>query len=351
MRNAAIAPRNARHAMNLLSNPRALRSGRVLGNPAARVQIAAAAALAGWHGGANGWWRHHNGGYGWVGPLFWPFAYNDIYDCTIWGDCYGFWGYGYPDIYAGVFAPYAYDDLAGYFPQRRYDRRRGRPLDISQMCGNDSRAVAGMPVDQIADAVQPTEAQRAALADLGNTSMTAAQAIRAACPAQANLTAPGRLAAMQQRIEAMVTAVGTIRPKLEAFYGQLSDEQKARFNALAEDQRKTAEGSPAQACGAPPVALEWPAGEVETKIRPDDAQRTALKKLGDASARAADSLKAACQPGEALSPPARLAATARRLDAMLDAVKQVRAALDDFYATLNDEQKAQFEAIGPKRTA
>ncbi len=147
------------------------------------------------------------------------------------------------------------------------------------MCGNDSRAVAGMPVDQIADAVQPTEAQRAALADLGNTSLTAAQAIRAACPAQANLTAPGRLAAMQQRIEAMVTAVGTIRPKLETFYGQLNDEQKARFNALGEDKRKTAEGSPAQACGAPPVALEWPAGEVEAKVHPDDAQRAALKKL------------------------------------------------------------------------
>jgi len=29
----------------------------------------------------------------------------------------------------------------------------------------------------------------------------------------------------------------------------------------------------------------------------------------------------------------------------------VRAALDDFYATLSDEQKAQFEAIGQKRTS
>ena len=323
----------------------------MLGNPAARMQIAAAAALAGWHGGAHGWWRHQNGGYGWVGPLFWPFAYNDIYDCTIWGDCYGFWGYGYPDIYAGIFAPYAYDDLAGYFPQRRHDRRRGRSLDISQMCGNDSRAVAGMPVDRIADAVRPTEAQRPALTDLGNTSLAAAQAIRAACPAEANLTAPGRLAAMQQRIEAMVTAVSTIQPKLENFYGLLDDEQKARFNALADDQRKTAEGSPAQACGAPPVALEWPTGEVEARIHPDDAQRAKLKALQDASARAAEALSAACQPSEALSPTARLAATARRLDAMLAAVKQVRTALDDFYATLNDEQKAQFEAIGPRRTA
>jgi hypothetical protein len=36
---------------------------------------------------------------------------------------------------------------------------------------------------------------------------------------------------------------------------------------------------------------------------------------------------------------------------MLQSVKLVRSALDDFYATLSDEQKAQFEAIGPRRTA
>jgi hypothetical protein len=29
----------------------------------------------------------------------------------------------------------------------------------------------------------------------------------------------------------------------------------------------------------------------------------------------------------------------------------VSSALDDFYDTLSDQQKAQFEAIGPKRTA
>ena len=45
-----------------------------------------------------------------------------------------------------------------------------------------------------------------------------------------------------------------------------------------------------------------------------------------------------------------LAAAGKRLDAMLQAVKLVSSALDDFYATLSDEQKAQFEAIGPSRT-
>ena len=45
---------------------------------------------------------------------------------------------------------------------------------LAQMCGNDSRAVAGLPVDQIADAVQPTEAQFAALSELGQASLAAA---------------------------------------------------------------------------------------------------------------------------------------------------------------------------------
>src|SRR6185436_13085203 len=118
------------------------------------------------------------------------------------------------------------------------------------------RAVAGMPVDEIADAVQPTDAQVAALRDLGSASLTAAQYIRAACPAQAMLTAPGRLAAMQQRIEAMQAAVAMIRPKLESFYGGLNDEQKARLTASGEEQRKAAAASGdkislAQSCNSP----------------------------------------------------------------------------------------------------
>src|SRR5580704_2035385 len=81
IRNAPLRSGSIRGAMNSLSRTGGLRNGRLLSNPAARGQIAAAAALAGWHGGghgANGWWQHGGGGYGWVGPLFWPFAYYDI---------------------------------------------------------------------------------------------------------------------------------------------------------------------------------------------------------------------------------------------------------------------------------
>ena len=108
----------------------------------------------------------------------------------------------------------------------------------------------------------------------------------------------------------------------------------------------------AQPCGmAQPGLTEWPNAEIERRVHPNDAQRASLAALQDTAAKAADMLKASCQPDSAVTPPARLTAIGKRLDTMLQAVKSVRTALENFYATLSDEQKAQFEAIGPKRSA
>ena len=107
----------------------------------------------------------------------------------------------------------------------------------------------------------------------------------------------------------------------------------------------------AQGCGAAqPAALQWPAEEIEARLHPNDTQRAALKALQIANARAVDILNAECLPQDATTPPARLDAVDGRLEAMRQAVNLVTAALEDFYATLSDEQKAQFEAIGQKRT-
>jgi hypothetical protein len=226
---------------------------------------------------------------------------------------------------------------------------------LAQMCGDDSRDIAGLPIDQIQQAIQPNDAQRAALDDLANASVKAAQDIKAACPTQIALTAPDRLASMQQRIEAMISAVATVQPPLQKFYDLLSDEQKARLNALSQNQGRGEaternNGSSAQSCGAAPGVTEWPAAEIEAKLHPTEAQRASLAALQDAGAKAADLLRSSCQPDQAITPPARLEAVGQRLETMLQAVKTVRVALDDFYGKLSDEQKAQFEAIGPDRS-
>jgi hypothetical protein len=225
------------------------------------------------------------------------------------------------------------------------------------MCGEDSRDIAGLPIDQIQKAIQPNDAQRAALDDLANASVKAAQDIRAACPTQIALTAPARLASMQQRIEAMISAVHTVQPALQKFYDLLSDEQKARLNALGQDQARGGTAQSNKASSTPNCeptqtgVMNWPASEIEARIHPTEAQRDSLATLQDASAKAADLLKSSCQTSDAITPPARLDAVGKRLDTMLQAVKMVRTALDDFYGRLSDEQKAQFEAIGPRRSA
>jgi len=369
--NAVRNALNSRAVAGALHNPANLRFAN------ARAQIVATAATAGWHDGrgGHGWWRHRNGGFGWVGPLFWPFAYYDLYDYTLWGYGYDdpFWDYGYNDIYAGIFSPYGYDDLAGYWPQggggrspmnARAEARETRgtraaaPEQIAQMCGEDSRDIAGLPIDQIQAAIAPNDAQRAALEDLANASVKAAEIIKAACPTQIALTAPGRLAAMQQRIDAMMTAVDTVRRPLQKFYDLLSDEQKARLNALGKDQARTnaaksRNGSLAESCGAAQTNVTaWPSAEIDAKVHPTEAQRTSLTALQDATAKAADLLKTSCPAKEeVITPMARLDAAHKRLEAMRQAVKTVRTALDDFYGRLSDEQKAQFEAIGQRRSA
>jgi hypothetical protein len=333
----------------------ATESARPPDDPAARRQIAAAAALAAWHGGhvANGWWRHADGGYGWIGPLFWPFAYDDIYGYAMRADGISFWDYGYPDIHAGIFGPYGPDDLAAYSGPGRSGRRHPNVPSLTQLCGDDGHENSPS-VDQIRDAVQPNEAQRAALDDLAKALISAAHMIRVSCPAQPAFTAPDRLAVMQQRIDAMVHAELALQQPLEKFYDLLTGEQKAKLNARAGDQLKTsvtnrdAEAS-AQTCDARPAALQWPADEIEARLHPNDSQRAALKALRHASSRAVDILNDECQPKDATTPTGRLYAVDDRLNAMQQALNLVSAALQDFYATLSDEQKAQFEAIGQKQ--
>ena len=342
-----------RDAMTPPPRGEGLDSAKLFADPAARGQVAATAALALWHGdrqdGAGGWWSHGHGGYGWVGPLFWPFAYDDIYGYALFGGRVGFRDYGYRDIYAGIFAPYGSDDLAAYTQQQGSSERADRKIpSMRELCG-DASQIAGVPIDRIRQAIAPTAAQRSALDDLEKASLDAARLIQASCPAQTVLTAPARLALMQSRIEAMSKAVISLEWPLEKLYDGLDEAQKARLNALAERKASTEAGS-AKACEAA-QPLPWPAEEIEQRLHPNEAQRAALDELKRAGAYAADILNDECRPHDAATPPGRLLAVDQRLHDMSQAVNRVSAALEDLYATLSDEQKAQFEAIGPRRTA
>jgi hypothetical protein len=88
------------------------------------------------------------------------------------------------------------------------------------------------PGDQVDRVVRPDGSQRAKLDALQSAMNQRADMIKAACPTDVPATPPARLAAVGQRLNALLQAVGTVRPALADFYGSLSDDQKARFNTM-----------------------------------------------------------------------------------------------------------------------
>jgi len=94
---------------------------------------------------------------------------------------------------------------------------------------------------------------------------------------------------------------------------------------------------------------EWRLSQIERAVRLTEPQRKALDDLRAASAKAAETIAAACPAEIPATSTARLALMEKRMEAMLAAIKTVRPAFDAFYATLTDEQKARFDAAGPRR--
>src|SRR5262249_55072691 len=92
---------------------------------------------------------------------------------------------------------------------------------------------------------------------------------------------------------------------------------------------------------------DWPIDQITQTVQPNDAQRGLLDDLRQATAPALDILKASCPNALPATPAGRIEAMRVRLDAMLQAVRTVRPALDKFYQSLDDEQKARFNALSP----
>jgi hypothetical protein len=309
--------------------------------------------------------RHHHFGFvlGFVGPLFWPYAYDDLVDYTFLPDAYDtFWPYAYDDVYEGLYGAYAPQYGATYAyagaPASSTAYRRGTSTSTgggggaAQVCSDRAQGLTDFPIEQISRQVNPDQNQQGLLDDLKAATAKAINILQAACPNDLPSTPTGRLAAMHVRVQAMLQAVQTVRPALDKFYNSLSDEQKERFNALDQNAYGSApQPDVAQLCNdkrSSPASL--PVAEIEKSLRLSNDQGADLKALEEASAKSADILNANCPTGETLTPPGRVAAMEQRLSGMLQAIETVRPALNKFYGSLNDEQKARFDRLGRKRT-
>src|SRR5262245_55473289 len=339
---------------------------RAIANVALQSQFGHARFHGGFSGSAWPWWR---GGLvlGWFGPLFWPYAHYDLFDYVYWPYAYDdFWPYAYDDVYYGIYGPYAYYDPYGVpgrsgrgVSYRRYGVSSGRyaattngpSRRAAEVCSNQAPELTDWPIERISKVVQPTDAQRPALDELKAASAKAIEMLQSACPHDLPSIPAGRLAAMESRLQVMLAAVQTVRPALEGFYKSLSDEQKARFNAIApagdadaaagKDRRDLTKFCDERSPGTTDLPIE----RIDQAVRPTPAQRPALDELKDASIKAAEGLEVSCPSYQTLTPTGRVEAMEKRLDATLGAVKTVGPALVKFYNSLSDEQKARFNSL------
>jgi LTXXQ motif family protein len=314
-------------------------------------------------------YRHAGIVIGFVGPLFWPYAYNDFVDYTFSPYAYDtFWPYAYDDVFAGIYGGYApeyyaaenaYAYAGSPASQRAYDRatnsgggNASQSASAERICTGEAKGVTDFAIQKIAQQVGPDQKQQDLLDALKAASVKAVDIMQKACPTELPSTPTGRLAAMRARVDAMLKAVEVVRPALDTFYQSLNDEQRERFIAIdqgeqaAKPQRSADLNHLCQ--GDLGTRSGLPIARIERTLHLNPDQQTGLKALDEATLESAKMLQAKCQPDQSLTPPGRLAAMEDRLQVMLKALDATQAALSKFYGSLSDEQKAQFDRISVK---
>jgi hypothetical protein len=109
------------------------------------------------------------------------------------------------------------------------ERHAMRPFGMAHFCGPRGGRMAEVMISRLERVTQPTPQQRPAFDKLKDAVARAGETVRTACPAERPITPPGRLAAAEKRLTAMLEAVRLVRPAMNEYYGSLSDEQKARL--------------------------------------------------------------------------------------------------------------------------
>jgi hypothetical protein len=301
---------------------------------------------------------------GWVGPVFWPYAYDDFVDYTFYPYATDtFWPYAYDDVYDGIFGGYApdwsaYASVPGRARGEATRRLASAGLPTApgapEVCSAQAPALTDWPIGQIAQQVQPDDNQRTLLDQLKDATAKAVNLLQSSCPTDLPSTPTGRMTELRQRIQTMLQAIQLVRPALDKFYQSLGDEQKERFNSLdisnssgsQSARANTRQPDVTQVCSNRAAqATNLPSDRVAQLLQLDEAQRSALEQVKAASAKAGDLMNQNCAQSQPLTPTGRIAAMEQRLNAMLQALDTVQPALAKFYNSLSDEQRARFNRL------
>src|SRR5262249_58263692 len=105
-------------------------------------------------------WRRHRPFpvvIGWVGPLFWPYAYDDFYD-----GMFGAYAQGYGGTYAAVGPPESYGGRRSAGRHGGRGSTGGRSVG-ADLCSGQTARLTDRPIQRIPPTVQPHPAHRRAL--------------------------------------------------------------------------------------------------------------------------------------------------------------------------------------------
>jgi len=135
-------------------------------------------------------------------------------------------------------------------------------------------------------------------------------------------------------------------------YGGPARTRSARRVAPQTTGSVTSSADLPQSCGGlAPGVTDLPIDRIQQSIQLTDDQLKSLNALKTASLQASDALKASCSSEISMTPLGRLDTVQKRLDGMAQAWGIMRTPLDDFYNSLNDEQRQRFAALGPASSA
>ena len=297
-------------------------------------------------------WRHfHDDFIGWAGPVFWPYAYDELFEASvgpqyIYGsDTDQFWAYDYGDLFAGILFPDV--DYGGTTPQQP---TTADGSSLAELCASAQPISDTIPIERLKSVLEPNAYQQTKLAALEAAETSAAKAIAVSCVTQKPATPVARIDAVQTRLQKLIEAANIVAAPLDDFYGSLTDEQKARFNQFGQARREQTSAMAGKAdlprlCRSEAALPVIAVGRIEKVVRPNAQQRAELDALSKAANAAEQGILATCPEQAPLTPPGRLRAIENRLQAMLHGVEQVRLPLQRFWDSLDKDQQTRFDGL------
>ena len=221
-------------------------------------------------------------------------------------------------------------------------------------CDFDDTSASDWLTVRLESTLRPDTAQVPALDTLRAKLIEGTKAIRFNCHETTSDSPAERLTKLEERLWAVYDADLVARPAIEALYDSLTAQQRARFitaptpAALSDSNDANAQmGQRYRACATQSTGeTERLIDEITKTTRPTPDQQASLENLRTKSSQMEKLLLASWARPIPDSTLARLDAANGRLFDIISAANNLQIELNDFYGSLDGEQKTAFDRLG-----